>query len=115
MALCTNVVPDSNAYIIYFNYLFSNQLSPKKTMEGYIGGGILTVIIGTAFTALCVEYGYPSIICPVKVNDKYLAETISGNEQSNPVSRGFLLAPECNLPDTFLPQNYQVVYTYPCR
>ncbi len=26
------------------------KLSPKKTQEGFIGGGILTVILGTLFT-----------------------------------------------------------------
>ena len=34
--------------VLSSNNIFFHQLSPKKTLEGYIGGGILTVIIGTA-------------------------------------------------------------------
>jgi len=91
------------------------KLSPKKTMEGFIGGGILTVIIGTAFTAFCVQYGFPSLICPVKVNNNYFSLTTSGNDESNAASDWFLSAPLCNLPDIFLPQTYQVTPNYTAK
>ena len=94
--------------MLYSNNIFFLQLSPKKTFEGYIGGGILTVIIGTAFTALCVGYGYPSMTCPVKVNTKYFDPTTTDDEQPNSTNSWFLSAPQCTLPDIFLSQSYQV-------
>lgn len=39
------------------------KLSPKKTVEGFVGGGLLTVIFGTYISYLLMT---PYLICPVK-------------------------------------------------
>jgi len=41
------------------------KLSPKKTLEGYLGGGLLTMILGTAFAAFLLRF--PSLRCPATV------------------------------------------------
>ena len=41
------------------------QLSPKKTMEGFIGGGVVTVFLGTLFSHwLSLK---PSMFCGVEM------------------------------------------------
>ena len=78
-------------------------------MEGYIGGGLLTVILGTVFIQLCVTYGYPSLICPAKLNNEYFPSDVSAvNNNNNSTISQFLFTPECKLPNVFLRQNYQV-------
>lgn len=93
---------------IFHNDFITYQLSPKKTMEGYIGGGLLTVILGTAFTRLCVEYGYPSLICPAEANHNYFSSALSAINGTHSTNSQFLFTPECKIPDVFLPQTYQV-------
>ncbi|XP_059097760.1 phosphatidate cytidylyltransferase, photoreceptor-specific-like [Tigriopus californicus] len=41
------------------------KLSPKKTWEGFVFGGLLTVVLGTALVYLMIT---PYLICPVQVN-----------------------------------------------
>jgi phosphatidate cytidylyltransferase len=41
------------------------RLSPKKTVEGFIGGWICTIIIGGGIAWFLAQYKY--MICPVKV------------------------------------------------
>ena len=84
------------------------QLSPKKTMEGYIGGGFLTVILGVAFTRLCVAYGYPSLLCPAEANQNYVSNMLSLDNGINTAQQPFLYTPECLISDVFSPQKYQV-------
>ena len=75
-------------------------------MEGYIGGGLLTVILGVAFTQFCVKYGYPSLICPAEANNNFLSNLLTSNDAAN--YQPFLYASECKIPDVFLPQSYEV-------
>ena len=78
-------------------------------MEGYIGGGLLTVILGVAFTQFCVIYGYPSLICPAESNESFLSNLLKNNE--NDLSyQSLLYTSECKIPDVFRPQNYQVSF-----
>ena len=77
-------------------------------MEGYIGGGLLTVILGIGFTRLCVEYGYPSLICPAEANHEYLSYMLDSNNGSDVGIQSFLYTPKCQIQDVFLPQMYQV-------
>ena len=50
--MITITINDIAAYMVGF--FVGNtpliKLSPKKTQEGFIGGGIITVIVGTIFT-----------------------------------------------------------------
>jgi len=85
------------------------KLSPKKTMEGYIGGGVLTVILGLAFTQFCVIYGNPSLICPAESNDSFLSNLLIANENESSY-KPLLYTSQCKIPDVFRPQNYQLLF-----
>ena len=78
-------------------------------MEGYIGGGLLTVILGVAFTQFCVIYGYPSLICPAESNENYLSNLLITTESESSY-KPLLYTSECKIPDVFRPQNYQVSF-----
>ena len=81
-------------------------------MEGYIGGGFLTVILGVAFTQFCVVYGYPSLICPAETNNNFLSNLLTRNINET-TYQPFLYTPECQIPDVFLAQSYKVNFLYP--
>ena len=49
------------------------KLSPKKTKEGFIGGGLMTLILGTIFTHYLIT---PYLVCPVKSNSNYLSSIL---------------------------------------
>ena len=44
------------------------ELSPKKTWEGYIGGGVMTVIFGVILSYILSQYNY--FTCPVDYSDE---------------------------------------------
>ncbi|XP_071527447.1 phosphatidate cytidylyltransferase, photoreceptor-specific [Panulirus ornatus] len=63
------VINDVMAYM--FGFFFGKtpliQLSPKKTWEGFIGGGISTLILGMLLSyAMCQ---YPFFVCPVEYSE----------------------------------------------
>ena len=71
LLVCSN---DTFAYICgfflgkkYFKLPLIN-LSPKKSWEGFIGGGILTLIWGFIFSAFLA--GFPMFYCPVQLDAK---------------------------------------------
>ena len=41
-------------------------MSPKKTVEGYVGGGLLTILLGPSYGFLLLQF--PSILCPTGEN-----------------------------------------------
>lgn len=65
MIVCNDVM----AYL--FGFFFGRtpliKLSPKKTWEGFIGGGFATVIFGVLFSYLLCQYQY--FICPIEYNE----------------------------------------------
>lgn len=65
MIVCNDVM----AYI--FGFFFGRtpliQLSPKKTWEGFIGGGISTVIFGLVMSYIMSQYRY--FVCPIEFNE----------------------------------------------
>ena len=52
------------------------KLSPKKTREGFIGGGIITLILGTLLTHFLVQRPY--LRCPVECNFNFLDSLLHG-------------------------------------
>lgn len=62
------IVNDIFAYIcgIAFGRTQLIKLSPKKTVEGFVGAWICTVIFGTVITSVLIRYKY--FICPVNVS-----------------------------------------------
>lgn len=66
MIVCNDVM----AYI--FGFFFGRtpliKLSPKKTWEGFIGGGISTVIFGALLSyVMCT---YPYFVCPIEYSER---------------------------------------------
>lgn len=63
------VTNDVMAYL--FGFFFGKtpliKLSPKKTWEGFIGGGISTVIIGCFISHYLCQF--PHLICPIKYSE----------------------------------------------
>lgn len=53
------------------------KLSPKKTVEGFLGAWIFTVIFGVGMTNVLMRYKY--FICPVNVRYRSILKVISTN------------------------------------
>jgi len=64
MVICNDIF----AYLcgITFGRTQLIKISPKKTLEGFIGAWVCTVIFGFAFANMLSEYKY--FICPVNVS-----------------------------------------------
>uniref|UniRef100_A0A336K0U6 Phosphatidate cytidylyltransferase n=1 Tax=Culicoides sonorensis TaxID=179676 RepID=A0A336K0U6_CULSO len=65
MIVCNDVM----AYM--FGFFFGRtpliKLSPKKTWEGFIGGGLATILFGLFFSHFLCQYHY--FVCPIEYND----------------------------------------------
>lgn len=65
MIVCNDVM----AYV--FGFFFGRtpliKLSPKKTWEGFIGGGLSTVAFGIAFSYLLCQYQF--FVCPIEYSE----------------------------------------------
>lgn len=66
MIICNDIM----AYV--FGFFFGKtpliKLSPKKTWEGFIGGGLSTVVFGLLFSTFLSSYPY--FICPIHYSEK---------------------------------------------
>nr|CAG4636110.1 EOG090X04NQ [Eubosmina coregoni]SVE69748.1 EOG090X04NQ [Eubosmina coregoni] len=66
MIVCNDVM----AYM--FGFFFGRtpliKLSPKKTWEGFIGGGFATVVFGLGISYLLCQYPY--FVCPIEFNEE---------------------------------------------
>ncbi|RWS29055.1 Csa-CD synthase-like protein [Leptotrombidium deliense] len=66
MIICNDVM----AYL--FGFFFGKtpliKLSPKKTWEGFIGGGIATVIFGMIISQFACQYKY--LVCPMEYSEE---------------------------------------------
>ncbi|XP_060516518.1 phosphatidate cytidylyltransferase, photoreceptor-specific [Cylas formicarius] len=65
MIICNDIM----AYV--FGFFFGKtpliQLSPKKTWEGFIGGGISTVVFGLGISYVMCQYPY--FVCPIEYSE----------------------------------------------
>lgn len=63
------IINDIMAYL--FGFFFGKtpliKLSPKKTWEGFIGGGVMTVIFGLLLSFIMSKYPY--FTCPVDYSE----------------------------------------------
>lgn len=84
-------INDIAAYMVgfFFGKTPLIRLSPKKTVEGFIGGGFLTVVIGTIFSVWISLK--PSMVCPVDVS-----------------SGSFMAITDCNPEPLFQRQEFQI-------
>ncbi|XP_046665065.1 phosphatidate cytidylyltransferase, photoreceptor-specific isoform X1 [Homalodisca vitripennis] len=90
MIVCNDVW----AYL--FGFFFGRtpliKLSPKKTWEGFIGGGIATVIFGLLMSYVLCQYKY--FVCPIEFSEKLGRMTM-----------------ECDPSPLFRPQQYTLPET----
>ena len=49
------------------------ELSPKKTQEGFVGGGLATLFLGTLFVYFLMV---PYMVCPVELNSEFLSQSV---------------------------------------
>ncbi|KAJ8673450.1 hypothetical protein QAD02_004712 [Eretmocerus hayati] len=90
------VINDVMAYL--FGFFFGRtpliKLSPKKTWEGFIGGGISTVILGLLVSYAMCQYRY--FVCPIEYSESLGRMTMD-------CEPSYLFKPqEYSLPDFFL-------------
>ncbi|KAK7539576.1 phosphatidate cytidylyltransferase [Phyllosticta citribraziliensis] len=90
------ITNDIFAYIcgITFGRTQLIKISPKKTVEGFIGAWIFTVIFGLFLTNLLMRYTY--FICPV-----------------NDLGANFFTGLECDINPVFLPHTYRLPFIPP--
>lgn len=93
MIICNDVM----AYM--FGFFFGKtpliKLSPKKTWEGFIGGGFATVIFGLVASYILCQY--PHFVCPIEFNEELGKMTLDCEPSS-------LFRPqEYTLPDSLAP------------
>ncbi|XP_011504257.1 PREDICTED: phosphatidate cytidylyltransferase, photoreceptor-specific isoform X2 [Ceratosolen solmsi marchali] len=83
------VINDVMAYV--FGFFFGKtpliKLSPKKTWEGFVGGGISTVVLGLLISYAMSQYRY--FVCPIEYSETLGRMTM-----------------ECELSYLFKPQEY---------
>ncbi|CEF63909.1 Phosphatidate cytidylyltransferase [Strongyloides ratti] len=88
MIICCDVMS------YFFGFFFGKTpliaLSPKKTWEGFIGGGISTVIFGLILSSYLMKSHY--MICPL---EEYLKKSH-----------------DCDIPDEFTPKEFEILYPY---
>lgn len=73
------------------------KLSPKKTWEGFVFGGLLTVLLGTALVYIMIT---PYLICPVRVNPlEILMESL------NPI---FTVQTNCTPNPVFMKETFHI-------
>merc|ERR1711953_415769 len=95
MPIMMVVINDVMAYMFGFSFGKTPliQLSPKKTWEGFIGGGISTVMITLVLSHYLCQY--PSLVCPIEFNEALGKMTHSG----------------CEVSFNFLPQEFELPAT----
>lgn len=102
------VITINDIMAFYVGFYFGKtpliKLSPKKTLEGYLGGGFLTLIMGTAFSVFCSTF-HPTLICPIKVDVAALSWNVLE-------VRNLFTVTECVRPILFEPQHVQVWHLY---
>jgi len=95
MPIMMVVINDVMAYM--FGFCFGKtpliQLSPKKTWEGFIGGGVSTVMITLILSHYVCQYS--SLVCPIEFNEALGKMTHSG----------------CEVSFNFLPQEFELPAT----
>lgn len=64
------VCNDIMAYVFgfFFGRIPLTKLSPKKTWEGFIGGGISTLIFGFIFAGILCKY--QTFVCPLEYDEE---------------------------------------------
>lgn len=81
------ITNDIFAYIcgITFGRTQLIKISPKKTVEGFLGAWVFTILFGVLLTNILMRYKY--FICPVNVSPHLFASLISANKETGPRSK----------------------------
>ncbi|XP_067937953.1 phosphatidate cytidylyltransferase, photoreceptor-specific-like [Watersipora subatra] len=66
--LCTSMIICNDIWAYLFGFFFGKtpliKLSPKKTLEGYLGGGLATIVYSIIVTYVMLHYDY--LVCPIE-------------------------------------------------
>ncbi|TPP67172.1 Phosphatidate cytidylyltransferase photoreceptor-specific [Fasciola gigantica] len=65
LVICNDIM--AHVFGFFFGKTPLIKLSPKKTWEGFIGGGLATVIFGLVFSLVLIRYDY--FVCPLEWDD----------------------------------------------
>ncbi|KAL9120560.1 MAG: hypothetical protein Q9187_002887 [Circinaria calcarea] len=105
------ITNDIFAYIcgITFGRTQLIKLSPKKTVEGFVGAWVFTIIFGIGMTNILMRYNY--FICPVDVSQN--SQTLSMinlrlTATIQDLGSNFLTGLSCNPNPVFLARPYQL-------
>ncbi|CAH8821314.1 unnamed protein product [Trichobilharzia szidati] len=108
LPVCLVICNDIMAYVFGFFYGKTPliKLSPKKTWEGFIGGGLSTIVFSLIFSYILLKFDY--FVCPIEWDDAKGALTM--NCTRNPV----FVAQTYNLPKYlfFLPIRQIIWYPF---
>ena len=109
------VTNDIFAYIcgITFGRTQLIKLSPKKTVEGFLGAWVFTILFGYGLTNLLMQYKY--FVCPVNVSRYEERQLSSKTEADAPQDLGanVFTGLQCEVNPVFLPHRYQVPFIPP--
>lgn len=88
------------------------KLSPKKTVEGFVGAWIFTVILGVGLTNVLMRSKY--FICPVNVNINISIISIkTTNKEKQDLGANFFTSLQCIPNPVFLPHTYRLPMWFP--
>ena len=107
--VCAMIIITINDISAYYVGFFCGRtplikLSPKKTLEGYVGGGVLTAALGTAFAALCLNF--PSLLCPARVDPSFVSNVLT--YPPSIVTQSLFSVQGCRVNSLFVPAPYKV-------
>jgi len=86
------------------------KLSPKKTVEGFVGAWVLTIFFGVGMTNVLIRYKY--FICPVNVgNSSFINATDANNVQD--LGANAWTGLQCTPNPVFVPHTYNLPAWFP--
>ena len=105
------ITNDIFAYIcgITFGRTQLIKLSPKKTVEGFVGAWVMTILFGVGLTNVLMRYKY--FICPVNVRIKPLIQSSTHSALTLPLQdlgANFWTGLECTPNPVFIPHTYKL-------
>jgi phosphatidate cytidylyltransferase len=107
------ITNDIFAYIcgIAFGRTQLIKLSPKKTVEGFVGAWVFTIIGGVLFTNIMMRYKY--FICPVNVSCRLANAFMILTHESQDLGANVFTGLQCEPNPVFIPHVYRLPFIPP--
>jgi phosphatidate cytidylyltransferase len=87
------------------------KLSPKKTVEGFVGAWVLTIIFGVGMTNVLMRYKY--FICPVNVRQMPNPQLYNYSNNFQDLGANIFTGLECVPNPVFIPHLYHLPIWFP--